>query len=498
MYIPAMAGRPKRTSRKSANNHRLRAGFLAQAGMQVDEFRELLSNESDPDTRETVGHQLGRLANTARALNFTALADAAQSSAHALTQGSPDLSLRAVASAIQTSLPASRFGPVAIVASGPLAEMLESAAVTTSEPVHILSDGDVLLERLSTERYTAVAFPSGRLDLVSKVASSHALPVLVYGDPNNWQIRIAAVEAGSVGFLALPFELSELLELARWHLERAQQDPCELFLLAPDVPERHRLAEHLVAHGIPTNASDNPGEIIPTLDVMCPDALIIASEVSGKRAEVLVRAVRAHSQRGHVPVLVLGDVEDNNQLLTAGADDVMPLETDPAVVEQRLRARLTRFDRVRRERHLVSGLPNRMGVLRSLDRHIANARRADQTLTIALVQVDGLLESRSQWGKAAANAAQRLMATCLEGGLRRIDMVGQLGPDFFIAGLPSCGITEARKRLAEISRHFLARCRGDRRLRNLEFRAGLADTEGGIDRLLLRADRDLHRARGPR
>jgi len=489
-----MAVPPKKSLRKSANNHRLRAGFLAQAGMQVDEFRELLANEDDADTRETVGHQLGRLANTARALDFVAVADAAQTSSVELANGSADLDLRAIAQAIQSSAKQARFGPVAIVASGPLAEMLHSAATTTSEPVHIVENGDELMEQLAIRNFTTIALPSGRLDLVSKMASRGTLPVLVYGDPNNWQIRLAAVEAGSKGFLSLPFELSELLELARWHLERSQQDPCELFILAPDDTHIRRLVSHLTSSGIPTTASANPGEIMPTLDVVCPDALIIAENVGGKRAEVLVRAVRAHSQRGHVPVLVLGDVDDPTQLLTAGADDVMPLHTNPGIVERRLRARLARFDRVRRERHLVSGLANRMGVLRNLDRHIANARRANQTLTIALVQIDGLIEAREQWGKSAANAAQRLLATCLEGGLRRVDIVGQLGSDFFIAGLPSCGVVEARKRLAEISRRFLARCRGDRRLRELDFRVGLADTEGGIERLLLRAEHDLHTA----
>ncbi len=491
-----MAGRPKKSLRKSANNHRLRAGFLVQAGHQIEEFRELLASQDDDETRETVSHQLGRLSNTARALNFQVVADTARTTADALAEGSPDLSLREISLAIRSSLTTPRFGPVAIVASGPLAEMLESAAATTSEPIHIVNDADELVDQLSMQSFTAVAFPSGRLDLVSAVNRQHSCPVLVYGDPNNWQIRLAAVEAGAVGFLSLPFELSELLELARWHLERSQKDPCELFLLTPDTFEREKLLVHLTHSGIPTTASENPGEMMPTLDVVCPDALIIGDGVGGKRAEVLVRAIRAHSHRGHVPVLVLADTEDPSPLLTAGADDVIPTGTSPTIVEQRLRARLDRFDQVRRERHLVSGLPSRMGVLRSLDRHIANARRAEHTLTVALVQVDGLTEARKRWGKSAANAAQRLMATCLEGGLRRVDVVGQLGSDFFVAGLPNCQIVEARKRLAEISRHFLARCRGDRRLRDLEFRVGLADTNSGVGRLLLRADADLHSARG--
>jgi len=487
-----MAGRPKKSMRKSANNRRLRAGFLAQAGAQIEEFSALLADEDDVDTRESIGHQLGRLAKTANALNFPQLAERAEAAAKNLDNGTADLSLREVAMAIRASMEAPRFGPVAIVASGALAEMLQSAAATTSEPVHIVASAHDLFQKLTVEPYTAIAFPSGNLKSVKKVANDESFPVLVYGDPNNWQARLAAVEAGSVGFLALPFELSELLELARWHLERSRQEAAEVFILAEDDKNRRKLVSHLKSSGIPSMASANPAEIMPALDVVCPDALIIGSRVGGKNAEVLVRAVRAHSHRGHVPLIVLGKTDDLEALLSAGADDVMSASTSPEAVEARLRARLSRFERVRRERHLVSGLPSRMGVLRDLDRHIANARRADQTLTVALVQVDGLLPARDRWGKAAANAAQRLMATCLEGGLRRVDIVGQLGVDFFIAALPSCRIDEARKRLNEISRRFLSRCRGDHRLKSLEFRVGLADTEGGIERLLLRADEDLH------
>ncbi len=487
-----MTGRPTKSLRKSANNRRLRAGFLAQAGAQIEEFSALLADDDDMDTRDSIGHQLGRMANTARALNFEDLAVHAQTAAKQLDNGTADLSLRMVAKAIRASMEAPRFGPVAIVASGALAEMLTSAAATTSEPVHIVESADELFKKLTVEPYTAIAFPSGSLDSVQKVVAEETFPVLVYGDPNNWKVRLAAVEAGSVGFLALPFELSELLELARWHLERSRQEPAEVFILANDDKHRRKLVSHLKSNGIPSMASANPAEIMPALDVVCPDALIIGERVGGKGAEVLIRAVRAHSHRGHVPLLVVGDPGDPEALLTAGADDVMSSTATPKAIESRLRARLTRFDRVRRERHLVSGLPSRMGVLRDLDRHIANARRADQTLSVALVQVDGLIQARARWGKSAANAAQRLMATCLEGGLRRVDIVGQLGTDFFIAALPSCRISEARKRLREISRRFLSRCRGDHRLKALEFRVGLADTEGGIERLLLRADEDLH------
>ena len=487
-----MADTPEKSMRKSASNRRLRAGFLAQAGAQIEEFSGLLADENDPDTRDSIGHQLGRLAKTAAALEFTNLADEAQKAACCLDNGSIEPALRSVARAIRGSMEAPRFGPVAIVASGALAEMLQSAAATTSEPVHIVASAAELFRRLSVEPYTAIAFPSGALDSVQKVAREEDFPVLVYGDPNNWQARLAAVEAGSVGFLALPFELSELLELARWHLERSQQDPPEVFVLAEDDKHRRKLVSHLKDAGIPCIVSANPAEIMLALDVVCPDALILGSHVGGKGAEVLVRAVRAHSHRGHVPLMVIGDTADPDALLTAGADDVMPGNSTPQGIEIRLRARLARFDRVRRERHLVSGLPSRMGVLRDLDRHIANARRADQTLTVALVQVDGLIQARDRWGKAAANAAQRLMATCLEGGLRRVDIVGQLGIDFFIAALPSCRVDEANRRLNEISKRFTSRCRGDHRLKSLTFRVGIADTEGGIEQLLLRADEDLH------
>lgn len=484
-------------SKRDAANERLRVSFLGQAGPKLLELRELVSGTPGADLRDSVAHELVRLGETAGSLGFDQIASVAAYAADELRDGGDAAVLRAVARALRKAQGQPLFGAVVVVASGRLGDRLQAQAEHIVEPLLIVPEVSALLEALHLSAPAAVVVPASALDMARRLADE-PFPTFVYGDQNDWDLRLQAVEAGASGFLPGGFTLAMALDLTRERAVQRDQGPVEVFVLAAEGAEREALLEALREGGMSAMASASPAEIAPALDVVTPDALVLGAVDGGADVRVLIRAVRSQDACGGVPILVLADPDGEQEagaLRAAGADDVLSPATPTGEIVARLEARVRRARSICQERDRVTRLPRRPAVLRTLDRHIGHARRRGGTLAVALVQLEGLADLGERWGRAAVNAGQRVLAEQLETRVRRVDVVGQLGPDVFVVGLPGCGETEIRRRMEEIRERFLRRCRGDARLKELTLAVGVADTETTPDRLLQRAEQDLLRAR---
>ncbi len=484
----------KRSKRRAARD-RLRVEFLSQTGPKLSEFHALLmDSHGDQEALESLAHGLARLANTAASLDLGDVARTASQAASAVRDGSGRSELQALSRAVRGTASRPLFGRVVLVASGSLAESVERDAQTVTEPVRIVSALTDLPGALDHQSPGVIAIPAADIEAVIEQSGAEDHPIVVFGNARDWPTRLHAVAAGARGFLAEPFRLADLLELGRWY--RMQEDVVKpaVFVLAEASQARADLLSALEDAGMSTMASARPAEIAPALDAVCPDALVFGAHVGGSDAEVLVSAVRRHPEGGFVPIVVMGTAVPD-ALFGAGADDVLPPIVAVEAVLERVLVRVARFSSIRRERDAVTGLPNRMGVLRLLDRHLTNAKRRGTTLAACLCQIDDLEALRDRYGKTAVNAAQRALADALEGGVRRVDVVGQLDATTFIAALPECRSFEAARRMGEIQKRFLWRCRADARLKALHFNVGVADSDSGIPTLVTRAEAALLQSR---
>lgn len=139
----------------------------------------------------------------------------------------------------------------------------------------------------------------------------------------------------------------------------------------------------------------------------------------------------------------------------------------------------------------LTGLHNRRFGEERLDTEIARAQRHGHSLTVLMIDLDGLKTINDQHGHGAGDAALRTFAQRLMSATRGSDLPARIGGDEFLVLLPECqpgGIRHVLDRL--IGLEFDA---GSRKI-SFSYSAGSADYLPGEtrDQLLRRADDALY------
>jgi diguanylate cyclase (GGDEF)-like protein len=133
--------------------------------------------------------------------------------------------------------------------------------------------------------------------------------------------------------------------------------------------------------------------------------------------------------------------------------------------------------------------------LDELQREIDRARRTNQQLAVARVDVDGLKAINDTRGNAAGDALLVSVVDALRSDLRSYDLIVRLGGDEFLCVLPGVGIDVARSALDHV-RDWIAES-----TEHASISVGFAqlDPEDTYEGLIARADENLiaNRGQGP-
>jgi len=135
----------------------------------------------------------------------------------------------------------------------------------------------------------------------------------------------------------------------------------------------------------------------------------------------------------------------------------------------------------------------RRGVgLTAVEREIARARRTEQPLVLAFVDVDGLKLVNDSQGHLAGDRLLQRVADAISTHLRPYDITVRIGGDEFLCSLQGVTTDDVRERLGQVAAALAA----DRAGGSISF--GLADLhpEDSLDDLIGRADAALLAARG--
>lgn len=464
-------------TRRSGARQRLKSGFLASLPEQLRDLVALLETDSSPETRASAAHSLKRISETAASLALSGIArESSRLAMRANTTGR--LSFRPLLNELRSGIGPRPFAPIAFVGTGKQLQSIAQQDDQVCEPIVLTESLEELRDSFTIDWPQAIVLPASMAADVVALSGEFDCPIHLYGPSRDLAARRLATRVGADGYLAEPIALPELLAHLRYAASRPTEKASVALLGPPDWAEVAAVA--LRARGLAVVTPGAYEAVAATLHGVYPAAVVLGPGNEARSREAIA-VMRQHIGRTHIALLAYGTPEE---LGGSGVDDILSEGEDLAT---RVVARLDRFGDHRRDRDELTQVLNRAGALEALQRAVARTSRGDGPVTVALVYANGLASATVEHGRESANACRRHLAAALDRGLRRVDLVGYLGEDVFLAVLVDCALSPAAKRLDEIRAVFEARVQADRRLRHVVLTVGLASTGRGVHGLMTRA-----------
>lgn len=477
------------------SRQRLRGHFNDVLSQQFNDL-EALAREaaSDPDIADALVFEIERMRGTALVLNIDDVVSAAEMAIDEIRGGRPVEAVARFGAACRKAGESSSdtFHPVILVGVNTPGPQAWSWMVRTAQDV----DG-ALNRRGGAAAYVV------RADLAPMLATrlrrlSSPAPFYVVGPHHDFQGRLGAARLGAAGYLSEPVDLDALVahvrltdDILEWsaarvliiHKERAFAEQLRATLSGPDL-----IVQRIV----------DGAHVLVALDTFWPDIILLASDAGSVRGKDVMAVVRGHAQFGDLPLLLLVDPGENppTEVLT-GADELLHTTMlEPSLLRARIRAWVRRIRAMRQSQEVdrATRVRSRGALLRALERELALARRAGSSLSLALLDLDGLANVNASYGTAAGDQVLRALADRVGGAVRHTDLVGRLGADSFALLMPDCGAVDAARRVDEVRARF-GEWVAVQGFVDVTFSAGIADTRAGPHDLLLRAHRALQEAR---
>lgn len=266
--------------------------------------------------------------------------------------------------------------------------------------------------------------------------------------------------------------------------------------------------------------AENGGEAVESAKRLLPDLVILDVMMPVLDGLQACRVLKEDPSTRDIPVIFLSALDDTDTKvngLALGANDYI---SKPFRVEELL-ARVAVAIRLKRERDLLqesaeelrrraeaasemsmtdalTGLLNRYGLQRALQRELSEARRYARPLSCLLLDIDFFKSVNDTHGHAAGDAALMQAARVLTESVRGSDVICRYGGEEFLVLAPETDALGAHSLAEKIRLAVSSRLFGDgARAFALTLSAGVAELrpgESGND-MIARADLALYQAK---
>lgn len=368
-----------------------------------------------------------------------------------------------------------------------------NAAMTQRHPAAIVIDVDF-------------CGPGEGLKLAAQVQEGleQKLPLLFFSHhETDTPTRLAAVRAGGEEFLTGTLEASSLLEKIEVLTCVAQYEPYKVLIIDDSRAQATHTERLLNSAGIVTRTLLDPIQAMAELAEFQPDLIILDMYMPGCTGTELAKVIRHNDRYVSVPIIYLSAEDDLDKQLDAmseGGDDFLtkPIKPRHLITTVRNRAARARNLKARMVRDSLTGLYNHTHILQLLEDCSFRARRENQSLCFAMLDIDHFKKVNDSHGHPMGDRVIKSLALFLKQRLRKTDYIGRYGGEEFAIVMPDTELHNAHKVLDEIRRRF-AEINYPAQPADLfcTFSAGVVELSDNDDALMLasRADDALYRAK---
>lgn len=301
----------------------------------------------------------------------------------------------------------------------------------------------------------------------------------------------------------------------------ASESPAPVILVADDEPVNLALIKRrLEWDEYRVETAEDGGQAVEAARRVLPDLIILDVMMPVLDGLQACRLLKEDPATRDIPVIFLSALDDTDTKvsgLALGANDYVskPFRVEELLARVRVAIRLKRErDRLRQRAEelrrsaeaasemsmtdALTGLLNRYGLHRALQRELSEARRYARPLSCLLLDIDFFKAVNDTYGHAAGDAALVQAARALTESVRGSDVVCRYGGEEFLVLAPETGVEGAGALAEKIRQTFSARLFGDgARTFPLTLSVGVAElgaSESGND-MIARADEALYHAK---
>ncbi|WDY57433.1 diguanylate cyclase [Pseudomonas sp. PSKL.D1] len=332
----------------------------------------------------------------------------------------------------------------------------------------------------------------------------NTIPLLFFsGHEPDTPTRLDAVRAGGQGFLTGTLEPSSLLEKLELMTSAIPQEPLRVLIVDDSRAQALHTERVLNSAGMLTRSLTEPIRAMAELADFQPDLIILDLYMPGCTGPELAKVIRHNDRYVSVPIIYLSAEDDLDKQLDAmseAGDDFLtkPFRSRHLITTVRNRAARARHLKARMVRDSLTGLYNHTHILQLLEDCSFRARRAEQPLSFAMLDIDHFKKINDRHGHPMGDRVIKSLALFLKQRLRKTDFIGRYGGEEFAIVMPNTTLEAAHKVLDEIRRRF-AEILYPAQPRDLQctFSAGVVQMDEALDALTMAsaADEALYRAK---
>jgi diguanylate cyclase (GGDEF)-like protein len=349
-------------------------------------------------------------------------------------------------------------------------------------------------------------------DQQAGIALGHALhrddpklPLIFTSVRDDLEARLGAARAGGQAYLTKPVDSLDLLEVLDRLAGETVETPYRILVMEDDPSLASYYAMLLRDAGMETFTVSDPLLALEALAEFSPDLILMDIYMPKCTGAELAEVIRQHAVYGALPIVFLSAEDDADvqyAALRRGGDDFLtkPVNARTLIRAVSIRAQRTRLMRKMMVCDAMTGLLNHRRIREMLIGEVVRARRANTSLSIAMLDLDHFKSINDRFGHIAGDRVIQSLVRLLRQRLRGSDLVGRYGGEEFLVILPDCQrvaawqlIDDIRARFARIA-HF---SEAPEQVFSASLSAGLAEFPlvDTAENLLLAADNALYEAK---
>lgn len=300
------------------------------------------------------------------------------------------------------------------------------------------------------------------LHLAEELHKSHAgkLPLLFFSQQEaDTTTRLSAVRAGGQAFFIGSLEASSLLERIEQLTYTGHYEPYRVLVIDDSRVQATATERTLNSAGILTRILNGPDQTMTELAEFQPDLIILDMYMPGCNGTELARMIRHNDRYVSVPIIYLsaeGDLDKQLEAMSEVGDDFLtkPIEPRHLIATVRQRVARGRSLHALMVRDSLTGLYNHTHILQLLDDACVRARRTEQPMSFAMLDIDFFKKVNDTYGHPMGDRVIRSLAMFLKQRLRKTDFIGRYGGEEFAVVFPGTDAATARKVIEEIRQRF--------------------------------------------